>query len=89
MKLLTVLQRNSVWEEKGKLPNLVVIPNADKLSTGAKELLYLGKDRRSACVALSTGLSPLASAMSLRGNTVPGAYPHQQTRVTTYFILMG
>ena len=93
MKLLTVLQRNSVWEEKGKLPNLVVIPNADKLSTGAKEFLrrfkFPGKDRRTACVALSTSLSPLATAMSFGGNTVLGAYPHQQTRGTTYCILMG
>ena len=34
-------------------------PNADKLLTGAKKLLrwfkYLGKDRRTACVALSNG----------------------------------
>ena len=68
----------SVWEEKGKLPNLVVIPNADKLSTGAKELLrrfkYRGKDRRTACVALSNGLSPLAMVMSFGGNTGLGAH---------------
>ena len=48
-------------------------PYADKLSTGAKELLrwfkYRGKDRRTACVALSNGLSPLATAMSYGGNT--------------------
>ena len=59
------------------LPNLVVIPNADKLSTGAKELRqfkYRGKDFRTACVALSNGLSPLAMAMSYGGNTVPEAH---------------
>ena len=60
-------------------------PYADKLSTGAKEILrwfkYRGKDRRTAFVALSNGLSPLAAAMSFGGNTGPGAHPHQQTLI--------
>ena len=58
-------------------------PYADKLSTGAKELLrrfkYRGKDRRTVCVALSNGLSPLATAMSFGENTVHGAHHHKQT----------